>query len=293
MHYRAVNETVIKSRPHVKTGDITGTFIHAWKKATAWGQLNYKMEKDIEINDLVVNWKNEDVHTVSEVFNRVPMMLNIISMTGARKILFVGHYNAAVKTWYHPAKSDRIIHTQPPERSTEDTVVNLNIVSQFIPIVKMAYGYTNFEMHTLKPPESRHRQLMHGLYGRYGIDLIPCDRQYKHGHNSIEIQPPRDTQYDMVVFAGVPKHEDGTRFTKAQVKAVFAPYCTEDFKIMDIYYQNKDEEKYIGGTQVSTKDYVTKAFTNRSLWDDSFRNGTELNRQVESSLLEGMISIYD
>ena len=290
MFYRPQNELIITS-PRNEENRSGGEYIHKEHKKNQWGKLNYLITGEIRKNEIDLKWKDKDCHTVSEVFNYVPMFLNYLSLKGYKKVLFVGHYNSGQKSWLHLRKSDRNLHSTPTHRSLHDTMVDYNVLLQFLPIVRMAYGYTNFEMHTLVPPESRHRKLMHALYKRYEIDLVPCNQQYKHGR-SIDIDMPKDTQYDAVVFAGVPKEFEGTEFSHHQVRSAFAPYCEEGFDMIDMNYQNPDLSKYIGGATENNEDYLNEVFVTRNIWDDAFRNQIADDRAIEYAVLNDTIKCY-
>ena len=289
MFYRQVTELVTDT-PRVD-GVSTGRYVHKEHKKTEWGKLNFRLGSEITKNDLVTRWKDEHSHTVNDVFNYVPMVLNYIALKGYKKVLFVGHFNAAQSVWQFPRKSDRSVHLTPSVKSMEETMVDPNIWIQFLPIVKMAYGYTGFEMHTLVPPESRHRQLMHSLYQRYEIDLVPCTKQYKHGRN-IEIDMIPDTSYDCVVFGGVPKETEDREFSHLNVRSTFAPYCKEGFDIIDINYQDPDPSKYIGGAVEDNTQWLNEVFVDRVIWDDKFREENEDDRAIEYSILNDMIKSY-
>lgn len=290
MFYRAQNELIITA-PRDANNRSTGVHVHRERKKNQWGKLNYLIGGEVSKNDLVTRWKDKHSHTVNEVFNVCPMYLNYLSLKGYKKILFVGHFLAGQTSWTFPTKSDRNIFPTPSYRSMQETMVDPNIVMQFIPIMRMAYGYTNFEMHTLAPPETRHRQLMHALYRRYEIDMVPCDKQYKHGRN-ITIQPPPDTQYDAVVFAGVPKDSENLSFDANQIRSVFQPYCKIGFDIIDLNYQDPDPKKYRNSAIQDNEVYLNELFVNRSIWDESFRNRDSEDRNIEYAILNNTIKCY-
>lgn len=290
MFYRPVNELIIKTPRDVNNRSM-GNYIHKEHKKNQWGKLNYIITGEQRKNDIVLSWQDKDSHTVSDVFNYVPMILNYLSLKGYSKILFVGHFNAAQTSWLFPRKSSRSIYPTPSYHSLHDTMVDPNIWLQFIPIVRMAYGYTDLQMHTLVPPESRHRKLMHAIYKRYEIDLIPCSQQYKHGRN-IEIDVPPDTQYDAVLFAGVPKNTEDTSFSVHHIRSIFAPYCTSNFDILDMFYQNPDPAKYVESATQNNEEYLNEVFVTRTIWDDVFRSQSFEDRAIEYSILNNTIKCY-
>ncbi len=291
MFYRTANELIIDEPRSEGTGTSVGKYIHHTTKKDAWGRLNFLIDGEIRKNNLTLRWHDVDANTVNDVFNYVPMILNYLSLKGYKKILFVGHYNSAVRSWTFQRGTDRQIHSTPTVKSLEDTMVDPNVWSQFVPIVKMAYGY-DLEIHTVVPTELRHRKLMHSLYKRYEVDLVPADKQYKHGMESLNIDMPVDTRYDAVVFAGVPKETENTSFSHHHVRSVFGPYCEPDFDIVDINYQDPDKAKYIDGAVENNNQWLNEVFVGRSIWDNKFRELPQGDRAIEYSVLNDMIRCY-
>lgn len=293
MFYRAQNELVTQTGR--SNGLSQSRYIHKEHKKNQWGKLNYFLTKEKLKNDLHTNFKNEHVHTVNEVFNYCPMILNYLRMKGYNKILFVGHFNSAQRYWYFLRKSDRNLFMSPSYRSGSEYMIDPNIWLQFLPIVAKAYQYLDgegFQIHTVVPPESRHRQIMHAVYKRYEIDLIPANKQYKHGMTSYEITKPQDVRYDAVVFAGVPKENPEVSFHHHYIRSLFQPYCVEGFDIVDLNYQNPDRFKYIDGIREDNGSYLEQVFTTRCIWDEQFAKRTDEDRRIEYQTLDTIIKCY-
>jgi hypothetical protein len=293
MFYRSIPETVFKGFSEDNETILT-RYVTKRTKEDAIGTLNYMIETDCERNDYVLDWKRDDLNTTHEIYNRVPLYLNFLAARGYKKILFIGHFNAAQQVWHHPTKSDRIIHLMGSERWYQNRFVDMNIILQFLPIVKMEYGYTNFDMHVVKPVDShtRHRHIMHSMYKRYGCDIIPGTDQYKHGVNQLSITPPPDTMYDAVVFAGVPKTESGTEFEEQDIRAMLSTYCKVGFDIIDLYYQEEDKGKFKGKDKEDVRPEITQVLANRGLWDNKFKNLDPQSRHTENFILENTIKVY-
>lgn len=301
MFYRTRSETVFRSHPD-NEGVARAEFIETSKKSEQLGKLNYILRTELERNDLTLDWKRDDIKLdfLQEVFNRAPLFLNMFSLRGYNKILFVGFHNAAHKVWHHQTKSDRIIHNTPAERWYEERFIDMNVLVQFLPIIRMAYGYTNFNMHVVQPPERRHKHLMHSMYKRYGIDLLPINKQYKHGFKGIDITTIQDdSPYDAIVFAGIPKDKPETTFTTREIHEQFHPWMTENYDIIDLYYQNEDPRKFYypkDRPELNTKVDVTKelvnVWSNRALWDNRFRDISPDSRVIEYRILELMMNIH-
>lgn len=289
MYYRAQNELIVSSSRD-EDGQSISTFVDKDKKKNQWGKLNYLIGGEIRKNDLHTRYKDFHSHTVNEVFNYCPMILNYIALRGYKKVLFVGHFNAAQRSWTFPRKSDRSLFPTPSFRSSQDTMVDPHIWAQFLPIVKMAYGY-DFEMHTLRPPESRHRQLMHALYNRYDIDLVPCNVQYKYGQG-IEITPPEGHKYDCIVYAGVPKQFEDSSFSLDKIDIDFREYCEDTYDIIDLNYQDPDDKKFIQGGIIPNSTWLHECFALRGVWDETFKTISPEDRALEYKMLDTMINSY-
>lgn len=301
MFYRAQNELIITSGRD-ENGSSISKYIHKEHKKNMWGKLNYIIGGEIRKNDLTTKYKNEYCHTVNDVFNYLPMILNYVKLLGRQKILFVGHFNAAQTNWFFLRKSDRCLFMSPTYLSGSEYMIDPNIWLQFLPIVAQSYGYLgdDFKIDVLSPPEWRNRQLMHALYRRYTPDskgdfqLIPADKQYKHGVDSIKIDESKlsGMLYDTVVLAGVPKVDPDTQFTHKDIRNVFQPYCAPNFEIIDLNYQNKDASKYIGGARQNNEEYLQEVFVNRCIWDEQFAKRSSDDRKIEYQTLDTIIRRY-
>lgn len=278
MHYRAINEVIIKD-PSGK-----GEYVHHEHKKHEWGKLNYRIEKAIKAGDYHTSYKSESSHCVSTVFNLAPMLLNFISLRGHKKILFVGHFDAAQRKLYHDVRDDAILHNLPGIHQTD-----LNVALQFIPIMRMAYGYDNFDLHVVQPPEIKHTHLMHDLYKDYGVDLIPANKQYKHGQQNLQLRLPPDTQYDAVILANIPREFEVDKFSYQHIQSVFQPYCKVGFEIIDLQYSDPLTRKMIGGVKQNNTTGLSQVFTNRALWDPEFRFNYN---SLEYSIMDDTISVY-
>ena len=288
MNHRNKNELIAVERSPTDT--TTSKYIHRNKKQTEWGRLNFTIDREVVANDLELRWKDRWSHTVNDVFNYCPMFLNYLAIKGYKKILFVGHYNRSQKSWTINRRIDRVIHKTPSYHFRDDTMVDPNVWLQFLPIVRMAYGYTNFDMHTLAPPESRHRGLMNALYRRYECDLIDCNMQYKKGRTGLQISQLPDTQYDCVVLAGVPNNEpDQDPISYHHIRTEFAGMCTQEFDIVDFRYGAQPLQT---GVPEPNEYYLNDVFAIRNIWDDRFRDEMEEDKNIQYSILNDSIHCY-
>ena len=287
MNHRNKNELIAVERSPTNT--TTSRYIHKSHKQTEWGRLNFTIDREVVANDLELRWKDRWSHTVNDVFNYCPMFLNYLAIKGYKKILFVGHYNRAQKSWTINRKIDRVIHETPSYHFRDDTMVDPNVWLQFLPIVRMAYGYTNFDMHTLVPPEARHRGLMNALYRRYECDLLNCNKQYKKGKVNLEIDRLPDTRYDCVVLAGVPKNDPDEDLTHHHIRAEFAGYCTENFDLVDLRYGAQPLQS---GVSEPNEYYLNDVFAIRNIWDDRFREEAPEDKNIQYAILNDSIHCY-
>lgn len=288
MNHRNKNELIAVERSPTNT--TTSRYIHKSHKQTEWGRLNYTIGREVRQNDIVLRWKDRWSHTVNDVFNYCPMFLNYLAIKGYKKILFVGHFNAGQKSWTINRKMDRVLHQSPTYNSRDDTMVDPNIWLQFLPIVRMAYGYNSFDMHTLVPKEGKHRGIMNALYRRYECDLINCNKQYKKGRVNMSIDRLPDTQYDCVVLAGVPKDEqDQDLISHHHIRAEFASYCTENFDIVDLRYGAAALQE---GTPEPNQYYLNDVFAIRNIWDDRFREELVADKNIQYRILDESIRCY-
>lgn len=286
MFYRGTSETIFKS------SDTTGSFIHRRKKIDELGILNFRLQESIKQLGIKLNYKKGDMSFTQEVFNRVPLYLNFLSLRGYKKILFVGFYEAFYSDWFHLTKSDKILHNTPAERWYQDHFPDMDVLTQFLPIVKMAYGYDNFDMHVVEPPTFRNKQLMHALYDKYGVDKVPANVQYRYGRSDMDITPPSDTKYDAVVLCGIPKMNEDTTSTLMDVHSTFGKYMEDNYDIIDLSYEDKDPNKFTDANNKLIESEMVQVWTNRSLWDLNFKNYHQETRTTEFNILKMMFKIY-
>lgn len=237
-----------------------------------------------------LRYKNSEVNVIEEAFSRAPMFCNAIMSRGYKNILFVGHYNDHQTHWMLDKFAGRMIDVFPPERDDMQSFPDLNIIAQFIPVIFKAYGYeASFTL--ARPPESKHKGAMHKVYESVSIDQhsLPCSQQYKHGQTSWSLTGDHE-KFDAVVFLGVPMVDQGVGFEEDQVREIFAPMCTEDFEMVDIYYGLPSSVKWFNGEEKDIKTMVDVAFSVRSGWDDDVKTGG--GRPEEYDMMSKMISVF-
>lgn len=288
MFFNLLNEIILRD---TSDGHLY-QYVYGEEKEAIARKLNGQIEKEKADHNIALHHKNAETSTVEEALNRAPMFLNAIKNRGYKNILFVGHFNQHQPSWILPHGLDRIVDVLPPERSTFTSVVDPNIVVQFLPLVMKMYGYKGDFSYT-SPDENRFRGVMHTLYDLNGLrpHMVKTVNQYRHGMSAGELQLGLDPaeRYDAVVFLGVPKHNGGD-FSAKEVKEVFAPHCTEDFEIIDLWYGAPDEGRFIGAEEKDNSVDLDVAWTTRAQWEENFQK--DGGRPEELEIFKRMMSIY-
>ena len=283
MFFNDQNEIILKD------GN-TASFFSGSKKMALVTYSN-SVAKNVTINQgKYLRYKNDEVNVIEEAFNRAPMFCNALMSRGYKNILFVGHYNDHQTHWMLDKFSSRMIDVLPEEREDMQTFPDMNIVAQFIPLVFKAMGY-DASFVIPRPPESKHKGAMHSLYESVGMieNSIGCSQQYKHGQDTWSLDGDHE-KFDAVVFLGVPMTDKGIGFEEDQVREIFAPMCTEDFEMVDIYYGLPSSVKWFNGEEKDTTTMVDVAFSIRSTWDDDVKTGG--GRPEEYHIMNKMISVF-
>ena len=235
--------------------------------------------------------KNHETNVVEEAFSRAPMMCNAIKSRGYTNVLFVGHYNDHQTHWMLDKFSGRMVDVMPEERSDMQTFPDLNIVSQFVPFLWNLIGYEGTFSIT-RPPEEKHKGVMHRVYDMFGVssNALSCSSQYKHGMSSWTLESEKEEKFDAVVFLGVPMSDPEVGFEEDQVRETFAPYCTPDFEMVDVYYGVNYKNKWQNGEAKDFTPHIETSFTVRASWDEEF--GGKEDRPEEFNIMDRMFSVY-
>jgi hypothetical protein len=232
--------------------------------------------------------KSFEINMSEESMSRAPMFCNALMSKGYKNILFVGHFNEGQTHWMLDQLAGRMIDVLPPERHEMSTFPDMNIVAQFIPIMMDAYGYdVNFSVQ--RPPERKHKGVMHEMYEQFelGQNLVLSSQQYKHGQDSWTIEGEHE-KFDAVVFLGVPMQDQEIGFEEDQVREIFAPMCTPEFDMVDIYYGAPSSVKWFNGEEKDSKTMVDTAFSVRAQWDSEMSSG----RPEEYDIMKNMIKVF-
>jgi len=232
--------------------------------------------------------KSDEVNMSEEILSRAPMFCNAILSKGYKNILFVGHFNEGQTHWMLDQNAGRMIDLLPPERQGMKTFPDMNIVAQFIPAVMSLYGYDS-KFAVVCPPEDKHQGVVHSMHKSIGLidSMLTCSQQYKHGQSSWFLEGEHE-KFDAVVFLGIPMQDQGVGFEEDQVREIFAPMCTPEFDMVDIYYGAPSEVKWFNGEEKDSKTMVDMAFSLRSTWDEDMSEG----RPEECDIMKSMVKVF-
>lgn len=297
MYYRANNELIVRDPQNNRAwtqssspfGNTESVFVNRETKKNMWGKLNFYLRGEILKNDLDTRVKDRHCHIVNESFNYCPMILNYIASRGFQKVLFVGNFNAAQRSWPVSRKQSSLFST-PTYHADADTMIDPSVWLQFLPIVHASYGYT-FSLHTIVPPESKHRGLVHAIYRRYGLDLLPCTKQYAFGRR-FEMTPLTAHKYDCVVFAGIQNNVPDAPFTMELIEDEFRPYMTGHFTMIDLNYADPDPNRFSNSITRPNSPTLHEIFSLRGVWDETFRNADASDRQIEYKTMDNIITEF-
>lgn len=288
MFFNLLNEKILRdtSDGHVYQ------YVQSHEKEEVARKLNGQLGSEMREHNIPLLHSSPDVNVIEESLNRAPMFLNAIKNRGHQSILFVGHFNSDQTSWIMSTKSDRIPDVQPPERSHLNSVADMHVVLQFLPLVASMYGYKG-QFYYTSPDANRHRGVMHTLYDLNGLrgGMIKTFGQYRHGMSSGELGMGMNPEprFDAVVFLGVPKH-GGEDFTVDQVRNVFAPFCKEGFEMIDLWYGAPDAGRWIDGERKDNSVDADVVWTTRAQWEENFQ--ADGGRPEEFDIFKRMFNVY-
>lgn len=277
----------IKDEPILVDG-VNQKFVSKEKKETLARSMNSELNRSTIRKGKYLRHKSDEINMSEEAISRAPMFCNAIMSKGYKNILFIGHVNVGQSHWMLNQKAGRMIDVIPPERQGASTFPDMNIIAQFIPLMMNLYGY-DIDFTIVRPPEDKHKGVMHEMYMSSGLldDTLTCSHQYKHGQLAWSLEGEHD-KFDAVVFLGVPMQAPEVGFEEDQVREIFAPMCTPEFDMVDIYYGAPSSVKWFNGEEKDSKTMVDTAFSLRSQWDAEMSQG----RPEEYDIMHNMIKVF-
>lgn len=280
MFFNTKDEFILKDG--VTQASIDGTL-----KADMIYSMQYCLSENIR-QGKYLRHKSDEIVMSEEMLSRGAMFCNALAHQGYKNILFVGHFNDGQTHWMLDKFAGRMIDLLPPERDHMNSFPDMNIIAQSIPLVMQLFNYdVNFTL--CHPPEPKYQGAMHELYEWFSLEnrYAECSQQYKHGQSSWTIEGEHE-KFDAVVFLGVPMQDQEVGFEEDQVREIFAPMCTPEFDMVDIYYGAPSAVKWFNGEEKDSKTMVDAAFALRSVWDDDISEG----RQEECDIMHNMIKVF-
>ena len=288
MFFNLLNEKILRdtSEGHVYQ------YVQSHEKEEVARKLNGQLGAELANHNIRLMHSSPDVNTIEEGLNRAPMFLNAIKNRGHQSVLFVGHFNQDQTSWIMSTKSDRLPDALPPERAELESVADMHVVFQFLPLVAKMYGYKGGFCYT-SPDANRHRGVMHSLYDLNGLrsGMVKTVSQYRHGMSAedLKIDMPEGERFDAVVFLGVPKN-DGQDFSAGEVRDVFAPFCKEGFEMIDLWYGVPDEGRFVGGEPKDNSVDADIVWTTRAQWEENFQE--DGGRPEELDIFKRIFNVY-
>ena len=281
MFFNTQDETILAN-------GTTQKFIKGELKELYARYLNGELKSLTNNKGKYLRFKNADINMIEEGISRAPMFCNALMSQGYKNILFVGHFNDGQTHWMLDQFAGRMIDLLPPERENMNHFPDMNIVAQFIPLLMGFYGY-ECSFTIPRPPEEKYKGAMHEMYMYCGLEsnTLGCSHQYKHGQSSWSLEGEHE-KFDAVVFLGVPMQDKGVGFEEDQVREIFAPMCTPEFDMVDIYYGAPSSVKWFNGEEKDSKTMVDTAFALRSVWDDDMSEG----RPEECDIMHSMVKVF-
>jgi uncharacterized protein involved in tolerance to divalent cations len=281
MFYNSKDEVIFKNSQ-------TQAFFPEAEKVRLAQFLNNQLKELTTISGKYLRYKNPEINMVEEALSRAPMFVNALMSRGYKNILFVGHFNDGQTHWMLDELAGRMIDIMPPERMAMQSFPDMNIIAQFIPTLMKIYQY-DCSFVIPRPPEDKYKGVMHDIYDINGMkeNFMACSQQYKHGQSTWTLEGEHE-KFDAVVFLGVPMTDKEVGFEESQVREIFAPHCTPEFEMVDIYYGAPSSVKWFNGEKKESDSMVDTAFSISSLWDEDTAKG----RPEESDIMKRMISVF-
>jgi len=285
MFFNLENELILRQK---LDGESLYQFVYGAEKSTIDSKISGNINAETRDQGVYLETRRDGLNVVHEIINRVPMLLNLLQNREYKNILFVGHFHSGQPSWVLDEYQDRVVDILPEDRKA---IADQNVLVQFLPILHKMMGYKgNFSV--CVPPEPQHRGLVHSMYNMVGCDSLPTTVQYRHGMTAddfgITVEPTG--KFDAVVFLGCPKKSSEVSFSASRVEQLFAPYCTEDFDLVDLYYGAPDAAKWKNGVKKDIATDLDVVLTTRATWDSAVKVDGVSPEEVE--ILKRTVKVF-
>lgn len=147
---------------------------------------------------------------------------NLFHKLGKHNVLFITNYNDSQWNTFeinHPevsnpnaAKANLTALWAPLLNETMDGICSVKYTASFM---------------------SGTQSLVKYIFGAWGVPATNSNKKYNLGDTDWEIEPPVK-KYDAVVMVGIP-NPSGQVHNIEDIKSTFAPYCTDDFILLDMF----------------------------------------------------------
>ena len=227
-------------------------------------------------------------------------MNNILSKIGRNNVLFVTNFNDS--EW----PNFNLIH----EEVLNPLSLKPNLGLLWSPLIDQYMEGRCFVNFTSTFPSGEQSVLKY-TYGEFGVPSINCNKKYELGMTDWEIDQP-DSKYDTVVLAGI-ANPSGQVHNIEDIKSTFAPYCTDDFILLDEFesdesrleiaklwpHNNPDEIKRIGlerpqrieGNKLNfVEEY--RSINTYSLFSEELDEASISFNRASDTLFEYLLDIY-
>ena len=293
MFFNAKDETILRGNHEESNGALYQT-VAAHEKVSLNNKVRESLDSWTQATSTYVRWSDRDVDAIDEAMSRAPMICNFLMSRGYKSILYVGHFSGSQTHWTLDKFAGRLVDLLPPERADHHSFPDPNIVAQFTPLIHANWMY-NAHCTIVRPPEGEHQGAMWDIYEQCGAltrgPLAFSNMQYRHGIQGWELDlQMTDLKFDAVVFMGVPQQDPSTGFEEDEVRETFAPYCEENFDLIDIYYGAPSPSKWHNGEEKDVSGDLDTVFSTRAVWDEDVKTGG--SRPEEKVILERMIKVY-
>lgn len=186
----------------------------------------------VRLSEIIHNYYRENSERLGSVaYDDLPAIItkaillgvhtnNLLYKIGKRNVLFVTNYD----------DSDWNSFTLENEDVSNPIAGKANLFSLWSPLIDQIVNgecVVDFTSTFIDGDES----IVKHIYDTYGVPVTNCNKKYELGMTDWEIEPPT-SKYDTVILAGIPNPSDEIHNIE-DIKATFAPYCTDDFMLVD------------------------------------------------------------
>lgn len=173
--------------------------------------------------ELVVTKTDILPHTINRgIYFSGVVLNNLFHKLGRHNVLFITNYNDSQWNTFeinHPevsnpnsAKANLNALWAPLLNETMDNICSVKYTASFM---------------------SGSQSLVKYIFGAWNVPVTNCNKKYNLGDTDWEIETPVK-KYDAVVMVGIP-NPSGQVYNIEDIKSTFAPYCTDDFILLDIF----------------------------------------------------------